>query len=440
MANRDGHGDSACAKAAVRPVPDPYPGPAGGCGHAGNLRTQGRCGQGTRADRGPYVAAIGPIRTAARSSWPTTPRPGSSSAQTTLRTVDLYRWLLRKHIKPYLGGVAIARLSTAMVREWRATLLQRGVSVSVTAKAYRLLRAVMMTAVEEDKILPRNPCQIRKAGKEDAAGRPVLTVAQVFALAEQVGRRPVGNIRATPGRLPATVPPRTGIPHGPRGLRQRAEAERALWTMAGDGRADCMQDRRFYALVLLATFSSLRWGEVTALRRRDLDLDARTVRIRAASSNGPLAKCSSARPSPGWSTHRRRSRGDRPGPARSSRRLRQGRARRARLPGCQRWSDQTGQLQQDVRLAARRRVDRHAGAALPRPTAHREPVRGAERCGTSRLMARMGHDSERAAMIYQHEARGADQAITNAIDAHVQGEQGKDDGDENGQAGLVPAG
>ena len=41
-------------------------------------------------------------------------------------------------------------------------------------------------------------------------------------------------------------------------------------------------------------------------------------------------------------------------------------------------------------------------------------------------MARMGHDSERAALIYQkHEARGADQTITNAIDAHVQGEQSR---------------
>ncbi len=29
-----------------------------------------------------------------------------------------------------------------------------------------------------------------------------------------------------------------------------------------------------------------------------------------------------------------------------------------------------------------------------------------------------GHDSERAATIYQHEARGADAAITSAIDAH----------------------
>jgi hypothetical protein len=35
-------------------------------------------------------------------------------------------------------------------------------------------------------------------------------------------------------------------------------------------------------------------------------------------------------------------------------------------------------------------------------------------------MARMGHDSERAAIIYQHEARGTDSAITSAIDAHIE--------------------
>ena len=39
------------------------------------------------------------------------------------------------------------------------------------------------------------------------------------------------------------------------------------------------------------------------------------------------------------------------------------------------------------------------------------------------LMARMGHDSERAAMIYQHQARGAGKTITNAIDTHVQAER-----------------
>jgi hypothetical protein len=57
------------------------------------------------------------------------------------------------------------------------------------------------------------------------------------------------------------------------------------------------------------------------------------------------------------------------------------------------------------------------------------------------LMARMGHDSERAAMIYQHQVRGADTTITNAIDTHVQAEQAKRGDDEDGATGvLVPAG
>jgi len=65
--------------------------------------------------------------------------------------------------------------------------------------------------------------------------------------------------------------------------------------------------------------------------------------------------------------------------------------------------------------------------------------------GLKDLMARMGHDSERAALIYQHEARGADKRITDAIDFHVQAERGSadddDDDDDDGTAGrLVPAG
>ena len=56
-------------------------------------------------------------------------------------------------------------------------------------------------------------------------------------------------------------------------------------------------------------------------------------------------------------------------------------------------------------------------------------------------MARMGHGSERAAMIYQHEARGADKTITDAIDTHVQAEQARRGDDEDGPTGvLVPAG
>lgn len=112
-----------------------------------------------------------------------------------VRTVDLYRWLFAKHIDPHLGDVPIGQLSTQAIREWRAGLLDRGVSASTTAKAYRLLRAVLATAADEDKILPRNPCRIRGAGSEQAPERPVLTVAEVFALGDVVGRRPIGNVR-----------------------------------------------------------------------------------------------------------------------------------------------------------------------------------------------------------------------------------------------------
>jgi integrase len=202
------------------------------------------------------------------------------------RSADLYSWLLQRYIVRQLGGVPLAKLSTPVIRDWRAGLLSDGVSVSMAAKAYRLLRAVLSTAVEEDKILARNPCRIRGAGEEHAAERPVLTVAQVFELADRVGRRPVGNVRKLPADGYRLRFARHGMMRTAAGVyRTRAEAERALWIMAEEGRADCDYYRRYRALVLLSTFASLRWGEVTALKRCDLDLEAGLVRVRAAFSD-----------------------------------------------------------------------------------------------------------------------------------------------------------
>ena len=107
-------------------------------------------------------------------------------------------------------------------------------------------------------------------------------MAQVFELAGRVGCRPVGNIRRMPGGYRLCFCRHGEMRTSPEMYGSRAEAEQALWKMASDGRADCTHDRRFHALVLLATFASLRWGEATALRRCDLDLNARTVRVRAA--------------------------------------------------------------------------------------------------------------------------------------------------------------
>ncbi|HEY5987242.1 MAG TPA: tyrosine-type recombinase/integrase, partial [Streptosporangiaceae bacterium] len=89
-----------------------------------------------------------------------------------------------------------------------------------------------------------------------------------------------------------------------------------------------------------------------------------------------------------------------------------------------------------------------AVAAIGAPGLHFHDLRhtgntfaAASGAGLRDLMARMGHDSERAALIYQHEARGADAAMTHAIDAHVDAERSRDNDSDGSRAGvLVPAG
>ena len=109
------------------------------------------------------------------------------------------------------------------MRRWRKELLDSGASPTSVAKAYRLLKAVLSTAVD-DGIIRRNPCRIRGAGQDRSPERRTLTVRQVGQLAT------------------ATHP-------------------------------------RYRALVLLAVFGSLSWGELAALRRRDLDLERCTVKV-----------------------------------------------------------------------------------------------------------------------------------------------------------------
>lgn len=370
------------------------------------------------------------------SAW-ITERPGLRP-----RTVDLYRWLLRKHIAPRLGGVSVGKVTAKLIREWRAELLAHGVSVSVAAKAYRLLRAVLNTAAEDDKIIPRNPCRIRGAGDEEAAERPVLTVAQVFELAELIGHRPIGNIRKLPGGGYRIRFQRDGVMRtSPEVFGTRHEAERTLWKMSNDGRADSRHDRRFAALVLLSTFASLRWGEAVALRRSDLDLRGQTVRVRAAyveRSTGELIlgppKSKAGRrivgvPDaivPALREHLSIFVKNEPG-ALLFPGAKGGPLRRGNFNKLSAWP----QTAEAVGVPGLHFHDlRHTGN-------HFAALSGA---GLRDLMARMGHASMRAALIYQHEAKGADKTITNAIDHHVQAEKQRRD-DEDGPAGtLAPVG
>jgi integrase len=104
------------------------------------------------------------------------------------KTVTLYRYLLRAHITPYFQTVTVAAITLAAVRRWRKRLLDSGVSPVTAAKAYRLLRAIMNTAVD-DGLVRRNPCRIKGAGNEDSPERPVLTVPQVYAIADAIDPR-----------------------------------------------------------------------------------------------------------------------------------------------------------------------------------------------------------------------------------------------------------
>jgi integrase len=139
------------------------------------------------------------------------------------KTVRLYRYLLRAHLQPAFGALTVAEVKEAHIRRWRKNLIDDGVSTVTAAKAYRLLKAILNTAVD-DGVIRRNPCRIKGAGQEKSPERASLTIAQVYALADAIGQR-------------------------------------------------------YRALVLLGTFGSLRWGELAALRRGDIDLEACTVRV-----------------------------------------------------------------------------------------------------------------------------------------------------------------
>ena len=145
------------------------------------------------------------------------------------KTAQLYELLLRLHLAPTFGEMSISDIRQEHVRAWRAAELKTGPKQHppfgpvTVAKAYRLLRAILSTAVT-DKRIRENPCQVKGADKESSPERPVLSVPEVFRLAD------------------AMAP-------------------------------------RYRALVLLATFGNMRWGELAGLRRQYLDLDGRRVRV-----------------------------------------------------------------------------------------------------------------------------------------------------------------
>jgi hypothetical protein len=61
----------------------------------------------------------------------------------------LYEGLLRLHIAPALGSLTLTEITTPRLRKWRRDLLDAGLGPVTVAKAYRLLRSILNTAVSD---------------------------------------------------------------------------------------------------------------------------------------------------------------------------------------------------------------------------------------------------------------------------------------------------
>ncbi len=80
------------------------------------------------------------------------------------------------------------RITPTEVRRWHAARIAAGLGPSTVAKAYRLLKTMLNTAVA-DQMLVRNPCVLRGAASERTPERRLPTLAEVDPLATAIAPR-----------------------------------------------------------------------------------------------------------------------------------------------------------------------------------------------------------------------------------------------------------
>lgn len=141
------------------------------------------------------------------------------------RTREHYRKLLDEHLVPTFGALPLRSITADDVRAWYAVTLTD--KPTMRSHAYGLLRTILATAASDGEI-DQNPAVIRGAGTARRVHKP----------------------------KPASVTEIATI----------ADAMPAQWSL----------------MVLLAAWLALRFGELTELRRKDIDLDDEVVRIRRA--------------------------------------------------------------------------------------------------------------------------------------------------------------
>jgi integrase len=264
-----------------------------------------------------------------------------------------YRRSLDLHILPTLGDLKLVEVARGTVRTWHDVTMA-DTPARARSKAYALLRTIMNSAVR-DELITASPVQIRGAGV----------------------------VRRTHEIEPASIP----------------ELDAITAEMPG----------RLRLMVLLATWCAMRYGEIAELRRKDIDLAARQVRIARSVSFMPG--------------------GTQVGPPKTKAGNRRVAIPPHLMPAVQEHlathvlpdpnallfpGDAGGHLHESVMHRywdrARKVADRpdlrfhdlrHTGATLAAQA-------GAT---TAELQARLGHATPDAKMIYQHATRGRDQQL-----------------------------
>ena len=130
---------------------------------------------------------------------------------------------LNNHILPRFGSTELGELSPLEIRRWIADLVDKGLAPATVRKAYQIFSKSLRDAVESGVLL-HSPCRGISLPKIEAKEMPALTARQILNLSEEI-------------------------------------------------------DSRYRMLVLLGAYSAMRWGELVALRRDRVDLDAKTVDV-----------------------------------------------------------------------------------------------------------------------------------------------------------------
>ncbi|WP_406376801.1 tyrosine-type recombinase/integrase [Streptomyces sp. NBC_00647] len=240
------------------------------------------------------------------------------------------------------------------------------------------MRAILNTAVD-DELIRRNPCRIKGADRYDVPERPVLTVAEVYAMADSMAPR----------------------------------------------------DR---LLVLLAAFTGLRFGELASLRRRDVDPENAALMVRRSQAEMQTGALFDKAP--------KSDAGARP-VAFPTELLPDVKAHLdgfavAGRDGHVFLGLQGGQLRRsnfrDDWIRARTKAGVTADVHF-HDLRHTGNTLAASGASLRELMTRMGHSTPRAALIYQHVVSGRDREIADRLGSMIREMEGRRafrDGEQEG--------